>query len=132
MRSGLLASLFAFMLAMGVAGTAFAGAGLGDTDGDDVDDYFDVCRDVADSPQLDTDGDGCGNICDGDYDNDGDVDGGDFLTFRGGFFASASGDTDHDGDGDTDGADFLKFRGQFFQAVPGPSVAHHRDTTACP
>ena len=132
MRISLLVSLLVSLLSIGVATTAFAGPGLGDTDGDGWDDVFDNCMTSSNASQLDVDGDGCGNICDGDYDNDADVDGGDFLTFRGGFIANASGVTDHDGDGDTDGTDFLTFRGQFIQSVPGPSLNAFRDLTACP
>jgi hypothetical protein len=132
MRFGLLTSLLAFFLALGLAGTAFAGPGLGDTDSDGWDDVFDNCQTVPNASQLDVDGDGCGNICDGDFNNDGVVDGPDFLDFRGGFLTGASGVTDHDGNGVTEGADFILFRGQFLVGVPGPSLNAFRDQTACP
>ena len=132
MRFGLLTSLLAFFLALGLAGTAFAGPGIGDSDGDGWDDVFDNCKDAANASQLDVDGDGCGNLCDGDFSQDGAVDGTDFLTFRGGFLTGASGVTDHDGNLATDGGDFLTFRGQFLVGVPGPSLNAFRDLTACP
>jgi hypothetical protein len=115
-----------------VAEIAFAGPGLGDTDLDGWDDVFDNCRDAANASQLDVDGDGCGNQCDGDFSQNGTVDGTDFLTFRGGFLTAASGVTDHDGSLTTDGSDFLTFRGQFLVGVPGPSLNAFRDQTACP
>ena len=134
MRFGLLASLLAFFLALGVAGTAYAGPGLGDSDGDGLDDFFDNCRDVALAPpdNKDSDGDGCGNICDGDFDQDGIVNGADFIIFRGGFIAGASGITDMTGDHITNGADFIQFRGNFIQGTPGPSENTFRDPVACP
>jgi len=42
-----------------------------DQDGDGVPDGRDVCRDVPNPDQRDTDGDGFGNLCDADVDNDG-------------------------------------------------------------
>jgi uncharacterized protein (TIGR03790 family) len=44
-----------------------------DTDGDGVPDASDNCIEVPNADQRDTDGDGYGNICDGDVDNDGRV-----------------------------------------------------------
>ena len=132
MRLSLLVSLLVSLLSIGVATTAFAGPGLGDSDGDGWDDVFDNCTNDSNASQLDVDADGCGNLCDGDYDQNAIVNGADFLDFRGGFLASASGVTDHTGDGVTDGSDFLVFRGQFLAGVPGPSLNSVRDLTACP
>ncbi|WBX73918.1 choice-of-anchor B family protein [Tenacibaculum pacificus] len=42
-----------------------------DTDGDEIINSLDNCPDTANKEQLDTDGDGKGNICDDDDDNDG-------------------------------------------------------------
>jgi len=42
-----------------------------DQDGDGVPDARDVCRDVPNPDQRDSDGDGFGNLCDADVDNDG-------------------------------------------------------------
>jgi uncharacterized protein (TIGR03790 family) len=44
-----------------------------DQDGDGVPDATDVCRDLPDPDQRDTDGDGFGNLCDADVDQDGRV-----------------------------------------------------------
>lgn len=46
-----------------------------DSDGDGVPDYLDNCPSIANTSQLDTDGDGLGNACDPDDDNDGVPDG---------------------------------------------------------
>ena len=48
---------------------------------------------------------------DADFDEDGDVDGDDFLTWQVSFGKNADGDAD--GDGDTDGDDFLVWQSQF-------------------
>ncbi len=53
---------------------------------------------------------------DADFDQDGDVDGNDFLTWQGSFLTSAGAllaDGDADGDGDVDGQDFLAWQGAF-------------------
>ena len=41
-----------------------------DSDGDTVNDCADNCIDVANPGQDDSDGDSCGNLCDGDFDQD--------------------------------------------------------------
>ena len=64
MRSTALAATLAFLL-WGVP--TFAD----DFDGDGVEDGFDNCSERANPTQDDTDGDFCGNLCDGDYNNDG-------------------------------------------------------------
>jgi len=109
-----------------------------DQDGDSIIDEFDNCTLDFNLLQRDTDGDGCGNICDGDYDQDGISSGSDFLIFRGAFQAETPGnpgfneDADSDGDGFVGGMDFLAFRRQFTDVYPGPSVRTDRDPIACP
>jgi uncharacterized membrane protein len=41
-----------------------------DTDADGVDDAYDNCTEVANAGQEDSDDDGYGNLCDGDFNND--------------------------------------------------------------
>lgn len=53
-----------------------------DADGDGVADSCDVCSAVADTSQIDSDGDRYGNACDGDFDQSGSAMMGDFNTFR--------------------------------------------------
>jgi hypothetical protein len=54
--------------------TACPGDLMGDTDGDQVCDSLDDCRDTPNRDQLDTDRDGAGDVCDEDDDDDGDPD----------------------------------------------------------
>ncbi len=99
-----------------------------DSDSDGVFDNLDNCTLVANGPlipdaggniQLDTDGDGFGNICDADLDNDGTVGFSDFTLFRT-VFGTADPDADFDGDGAVGFSDFTIFRASFGGA-PGPS-----------
>lgn len=54
----------------------------GDTDGDGIIDIFDNCVAVANPSQVDADSDGCGNVCDADYDQNGGVGASDFNILR--------------------------------------------------
>ncbi|MDB2379807.1 thrombospondin type 3 repeat-containing protein [Luminiphilus sp.] len=67
-----------------------------DTDSDSVPDSVDNCPNQPNTNQLDTDGDGRGNICDDDDDNDGVADADDAFPLD----PSESKDSDQDGYGD--------------------------------
>ncbi len=115
---------------------AASGPGLGDRDGDGIDDLLDSCRDLPNENQRDTDGDGCGNPCDADYDQDGHIGGSDFEIFRSVFGLSVgepdfNANADHNGDGTIDGSDFSAFQSMFGKA-PGPSMRPARQRRACP
>jgi uncharacterized protein (TIGR03790 family) len=100
-----------------------------DRDGDGVPDARDVCRDLPDPDQRDSDADGYGNACDPDVDGDG------VVTTRGGGRAGLSDlgrirrshqtglyvpDCDLDGDGEVDERD-LEHASFFVGLPPGPS-----------
>ncbi len=115
-------------LAVSFASPALAGS-IQDADSDLVPDAFDNCSIGANGPnegsnQSDCDGDGYGNACDADYDQDGIVTAADFGWFLGAFgfvFPPAILDCrDHDEDNTITAADFGVFLSQF-GGPPGPS-----------
>ncbi|MFK8016896.1 MAG: thrombospondin type 3 repeat-containing protein [Gammaproteobacteria bacterium] len=92
---------------------------LVDTDGDGVVDDQDNCTLVVNSDQRDTNGDGFGNLCDADLNNDGVINVADLGLLRNVFFSDDA-DADFDGDGVVNVADLGLLRASFFGA-PGPS-----------
>ena len=100
-----------------------------DTDGDGIADTLDNCILVANGPlipdaggnsQLDTDGDGFGNICDADLNQDLLTNLSDFSLFRIALNTTQDPDADFNGDGTVDLSDFSLFR-IMFSSPPGPS-----------
>ncbi len=90
-------------------------------DCDGVANTIDNCTLLDNTAQRDTDGDGFGNACDPDLNNDGVVN---FLDISSWvpFFNTACGDVDEDfdGDGGCNFGDYALFP-QFFMQPPGPS-----------
>ena len=138
MKVGVLATMvFATLIAYPIA--SFAGLAP-DADNDGIPDVLDKCtldsRNVASS--CDTDVDGYGNPCDGDFDQNFAVNGSDFSTyfvpaFKGG--SSARGQ-DMDCNGLTNATDFgsyfvPKFKGALGGAIPGPSGLACAGTAGC-
>ncbi len=102
-------------------------AQISDGDGDGVRDSADNCIEAFNPTQVDVDGDGFGNACDADYNNDGVVGIPDFDLLRA-QFGKTSGDPgfdpalDLDGNGAIGLSDFNALRG-FLDQAPGPSSA---------
>jgi arylsulfatase A-like enzyme len=89
------------------------------TDGDSIADSSDNCTLVQNNDQRDTDGDGYGNRCDPDFDNNGIVQAADLAYFKSKYFTTDE-DADLDGNGIVQAADLAYFKSMFFSA-PGPS-----------
>jgi hypothetical protein len=90
-----------------------------DFDDDGIGDQVDNCIENANADQRDTNGDGFGNVCDPDLNNDGLVTVTDFLILRG-VLNSADENADLNNDGLVTVTDFLILRG-FLNQPPGPS-----------
>jgi len=91
-----------------------------DPDGDGVPSRLDNCSQVPNPDQRDSDGDGFGNLCDGDLDGDGATNFTDLAILRARFFGNDP-DADLDGNGVVNFADLARFRALFL-APPGPGA----------
>ncbi len=97
-----------------------------DSDGDGVFDNADNCTELPNADQLDTNGDGIGNLCDCDFNQDNFCGGPDFTIFVGCFNSPTNGDpqceaADMNGDGFVGGPDFTRFI-TGFNGAPGPAA----------
>lgn len=90
-----------------------------DNDVDTVPDVGDNCIHAYNPDQRDTDGDGFGNICDPDLDNNLIVNAADLAIFKPLFFSTET-NADFDGDGVVNAADLAILKTMFFKP-PGPS-----------
>ncbi|MFK8029875.1 MAG: proprotein convertase P-domain-containing protein [Gammaproteobacteria bacterium] len=95
-----------------------AGPPVPDTDEDGVNDELDNCTVIANSTQIDTDGDGYGNSCDADFNNDCIVNFLDIASFANEFLG-VNPLFDINSDGNVNFLDFSFVSQQFLQ-VPGP------------
>jgi len=145
MKISLMALLAGFCLVVGMPLAAMAGPAPGGPDSetptpDGVEDAFDNCTAAYNPDQKDTDHDGCGNMCDADYDQTGTTSITDFGTFKAGFPFGVGNpaynpNTDHDCSGTTSITDFGTFKAEFVApGTPGPSGISNasRDPIACP
>lgn len=125
--------IVAVLIALSSVDNATAGA-VTDTDLDRVPDPFDNCTTVANGPsqlnnQIDGDLDGYGNACDGDYNNNGALDGVDFVIWIAAF-NTIDVVVDLTGDGVVNGEDFGPFIGMF-NTLAGPSGLACAGTIPC-
>jgi DMSO reductase family type II enzyme heme b subunit len=133
MKYNLSALACGLLLAVGLSLAATAQP-IPDADSDGVPDSQDNCMLQQNAPQGDTDLDGYGNACDGDFDNDGIVFGTDFNLFMQHSNTSApTYDEQYDLDCDdiVFGTDFNLFK-QLFNGPPGPSGLPCAGTPPCP
>ena len=107
----------------------------GDTDGDTICNAIDNCSSKANATQCDSDSDGFGNACDGDFNQDGGIGGGDFLLFGPQFgigtIPPANPNMDLNCDGGIGGGDFLIFGPLFGVGFAGPACGNPLGTP-CP
>jgi hypothetical protein len=137
MKTGLMASGIALLATLGLSFAATAGTSV-DTDGDGVYDVLDNCSQVMNAPpsaDCDTDNDGYGNACDGDFDQDAFTSSPDFTIWYADFFPGGldtGTGTDMDCDGYVSSPDFTIWYGQFSTTgSPGPSGLHCAGTVPC-
>jgi len=98
-----------------------------DGDGDGVLDGLDNCLEAHNPAQQDSDGDGYGNACDFDYDQDGIVNFADLARLRRSFFGTSP-LQDHDGNGVVNFGDLALFARGFLRP-PGPVLDADGDGT---
>jgi hypothetical protein len=117
-----------------ILGAVGAKAGSLDTDGDGVFDVDDNCSSNPNPNQCDSDQDGYGNICDGDFDQNGIVDASDFPIFIARHATAVDSGKNEDMDcnccvnaNDFDGY----FLPQISQGFPGPSGRACQGTPGC-
>jgi len=94
-----------------------------DRDGDGVPDSRDNCVAVPNADQRDSDGDGFGDACDADANNDGIVNSLDLAMVKQAFGASGPSRADLNGDGRVNALDLAAVR-TLFGTRPGPSAWH--------
>lgn len=98
------------------------GMGVGDRDGDGFADNVDNCKNTANATQLDSDGDGIGNQCDADFNNDGRVNSLDLAVIQQAFGAKQgdakfNANADMNGDGRINAIDLGLFQARFGKPV---------------
>jgi len=139
MKVGALATMVAILL-IGFPIASMAGIAP-DADNDGTPDVLDNCSQLAQGGvgqpgSCDTDNDGYGNACDGDFDNGGTVNSTDFsASFVPDFQAATDSGvgTDMDCGGTVNSTDFSGFFvPQFQAALPGPSGLSCAGTVPCP
>jgi Dockerin type I domain len=128
MKISLMAVVAGFCLVVGLPLAAMAGptpGGPSAADGDGIEDFFDNCYLDSNADQKDFDHDGCGDICDSDSNNDGNVNAVDFSVFKGTYLKSVgqpgyNGNYDGNCDGNVNAVDFSIFKGNYLSPT-GPS-----------
>jgi len=114
------ADLSALVAYLEQIGSDEGGAPVSDLDTDGVLDALDNCTLVKNADQRDTNGDGYGNLCDADFNNNGVVDSNDGAMLKAAFGSSDFPDRDLNGNGVVDSNDGARLKARF-GLPPGPS-----------
>lgn len=140
MKTGLISGGIALIATLGISTMALAGLS-DDFDTDTVYDVLDNCSTVTQSTgpggtDCDTDDDGYGNVCDGDFDQDGSTGASDYVTWNNDFTSNGidNGNVGTDMDCDTyvGASDYILFNTQYTAVgFPGPSGLHCAGTVPC-
>lgn len=143
------ARLYDCELSSSQIGDLYAGE-FPDADSDGVPDKDDNCLDIANgaseapNDQIDADGDGYGNACDPDYNDDGETTTLDYAAFLACFQNNTHvldpncEESDHNNDGDVTTIDYATFVSHFTESTtavgtaPGPSGLACAGTAPCP
>jgi hypothetical protein len=140
MKISSMALVAGFCLAVGLPLAATAGPtpGGGNSDADTIENFFDNCQLDTNPNQKDFDHDGCGDLCDSDGNQDGNVNSSDFTAFKATYLKGEgqpgyNGNYDADCNGSVNSSDFTVFKGNYLQPT-GPSgwPAAQRTLPACP
>ncbi|MEM9056685.1 MAG: hypothetical protein AAGD86_04365 [Pseudomonadota bacterium] len=108
------------LVGVDTVGVAAYGPASADADSDGVADAEDNCTNVANASQLDADGDGLGNACDADLNNDCQVNFVDLGQMKSVFFTNDA-NADLSGDGTVNFLDLGLMKAAFF-GTPGPGA----------
>lgn len=122
-----------------IAATEFGPSPPGpDTDGDTVEDALDNCTLLANAAQKDIDSDGCGDVCDGDFNNNGAIEASDFSLLKTAYLTESGQPgydplADMDCSGAVDAMDFAFFKpGYGHPAGPSGLPPEQKTPVACP
>jgi len=141
MKVKLMALLAGFCLVVGLPLAAMAGPtpGGADADSDGVENAFDNCSSKINANQKDADHDGCGDQCDGDFDQNGIAGISDYGILAAAFGSSTGQPAykavvDVDCNGVIGLSDYGAFAQEFSAPPSGPSGITNagRNATACP
>jgi hypothetical protein len=140
MKISLMAVVAGFCLVVGLPLAAMAGptpGGPSAADGDGIEDFFDNCSSDANADQKDFDHDGCGDVCDFDFNNDGIANALDLTAFKNSYLAS-SGSPSYNGNFDTDcngvvnALDLTAFKNNYLQPTGPSGFPASQKSPGCP
>jgi len=136
----LMAVVAGFCLVVGLPLAATAGptpGGPSAADGDGIENFFDNCYLDGNADQKDFDHDGCGDLCDSDFNNDGIANALDLSAFKATYLASSGNPAynpnfDSDCNGVVNALDLSAFKGNYLQPTGPSGFPSSQRSTGCP